>query len=213
LIVATCQIIVDVIQHGFLSIEDLNVLVFDECHHGRGDHPMHQLMQLFENIPKSKQPRVVGLSGMLVSGGVMPENVEEELAKIENIFMATIATAQNLQDYQEIQQFSTNPNEKIVTFLPSPSPSILQKVEKIIEECKRCITNYKLPKDTVISSKTLAPTTPPDVKKLVKRLNDFVYQSNDMGKWFTFRCFVLNSHYSVFFFKECTVLPYLFYQF
>lgn len=48
IIVATCQIIVDVIRSGYLKVSDINVLVFDECHNGVGDHPMHQLMSTFE---------------------------------------------------------------------------------------------------------------------------------------------------------------------
>lgn len=48
IIVATCQIIVDVIGSGYLSISDINVLVFDECHNASGDHPMHQLMSKFQ---------------------------------------------------------------------------------------------------------------------------------------------------------------------
>lgn len=33
--VSTCQIILDTIRHGYLKISEINLLIFDECHHGR----------------------------------------------------------------------------------------------------------------------------------------------------------------------------------
>lgn len=32
--VSTCQIILDTIRHGYLKISEINLLIFDECHHG-----------------------------------------------------------------------------------------------------------------------------------------------------------------------------------
>lgn len=61
--VSTCQIILDTIRHGFLKISEINLLIFDECHHGRGDHPMHQLMSHFQYTNVADQPRVIGLTG------------------------------------------------------------------------------------------------------------------------------------------------------
>jgi endoribonuclease Dicer len=35
ILVATVQVILDAINHKFLNIDQINVIVFDECHHGR----------------------------------------------------------------------------------------------------------------------------------------------------------------------------------
>ncbi|KOB77872.1 Dicer 2, partial [Operophtera brumata] len=39
-IVMTCQILSDMLNHSYIKIEDINLLIFDECHHAVDDHPM-----------------------------------------------------------------------------------------------------------------------------------------------------------------------------
>lgn len=92
----------DIIRHGFLSIRDFNIIIFDECHHGRKDHPMHQLMQQFEHIPKPEQPRVIGLTGMLISASIKPEQVRNELETIETVFQSTISTIGSYDDFRNM---------------------------------------------------------------------------------------------------------------
>lgn len=63
---------------------------------------MHQLMELFENVPKEYQPRVIGLSGMLILAKTKHENVNDELKNLENVFQATIATVSSYDDYKNV---------------------------------------------------------------------------------------------------------------
>lgn len=56
----TCQILCDMLTHSYISIADINLLIFDECHHAVENHPMRLIMKHFEGCPPEKQPRVLG---------------------------------------------------------------------------------------------------------------------------------------------------------
>lgn len=56
IIVATAQLFLDAVKHSFISLDQINVIVFDECHHGRMNHPYHELMKQFQYIDAEKHP-------------------------------------------------------------------------------------------------------------------------------------------------------------
>jgi len=35
ILVATAQVIADALKHAYLKLEQVNVMIFDECHHGK----------------------------------------------------------------------------------------------------------------------------------------------------------------------------------
>lgn len=84
--VATCQIILDIVRHGYLEMQQINVLVFDEAHHAMKESPMHQLMHKYTQASESERPRVIGLTGMLLTG--MYSVVQQGRSKInENLLI------------------------------------------------------------------------------------------------------------------------------
>lgn len=74
----TAQLLVNALCHGFLLLNRINLIIFDECHRAVSDHPMRQIMQQFEHCPKEEQPRTLGLSASLLNGNV-------KLAKVDSI--------------------------------------------------------------------------------------------------------------------------------
>lgn len=39
----TAQIYVNNLIHGYMKIEDANLIIFDECHHAVASHPFRQV--------------------------------------------------------------------------------------------------------------------------------------------------------------------------
>lgn len=39
----TAQIYVNNLNHGYMNIEDANLIIFDECHHAVSGHPFRQV--------------------------------------------------------------------------------------------------------------------------------------------------------------------------
>lgn len=91
IIVATAQVILDAIERSFIRKEQINVLVFDECHHGRLDHPYHRIMLTFDRASIGNT-RIIGLSGMLIGNDskIKPELVGSQLIKLESTFQSTM---------------------------------------------------------------------------------------------------------------------------
>lgn len=180
IIVATVQIIVDVITSGFLTVADINLLIFDECHAGRGDHPMHQLMSKFQHVPKESHPRVIGLSGVLLKKDCLPENVEQELTTLENVYHATIATVENASVFSDVMEYSTDPIENVLLYDPVMSPEMISLCEADIKDVIAFVENYRLETHTQ-KSRNFQRDLPKPSSKIRTLFNDFIYQIKDLG--------------------------------
>lgn len=150
-------------------MKDLNVIVFDEAHHAHKDSPMHQLMNQYAEADESDRPRVIGLTGMLLTGNVKPQNVSERLEKLENTFHGTITTVKTYRDHANVLIYSTNPDESIARYESSSDSVIESSVIAIVEKMIKKVSNWP------------AQTRGNPVKKIKKLLRDFLYQLNDLG--------------------------------
>lgn len=96
IMVMTCQIFLNLLLHGYIQLSDVNLLIFDECHHAVNDQPMRQVMQQFEHCPPELQPRILGLTATLLNSNCKPERVEEEVRSLETTFLSKVATCENM---------------------------------------------------------------------------------------------------------------------
>lgn len=176
MIVATCQIILDVLRHGYLKLRNLNVMVFDECHHGQKEHPMAILMAKFNDCPESEHPRVIGLTGSLTKSSVKPLNVIKDLYELESTFRATITTAQGAKAFDEVLMYSTSPIEKTIAHGPSKTEQrpiykrIAAKVNAMIMKIEKWPFTVDTLKDYTLNKK---PTSQSGLKSSLK---DLIYQ-------------------------------------
>ena len=56
-----------VIQHGFLPLSKVNLLIFDEAHHTAKNHPYREIMSYFDTCPLENRPKILGLSASLIN--------------------------------------------------------------------------------------------------------------------------------------------------
>ncbi|XP_034944131.1 uncharacterized protein [Chelonus insularis] len=57
-------------QHSFLPLPRINLIIFDECHHGVKDHPMRQIMKSFEVFDEAQHPKILGLTATLINSNI-----------------------------------------------------------------------------------------------------------------------------------------------
>ncbi len=87
ILVMTPQILVDLIQHAFLDMNQINLLIFDECHHAIGNHPYSQLLQLYHNNDsKNKNIRILGMTASIVQRKCSLSTFKSHFVKLEKKF-------------------------------------------------------------------------------------------------------------------------------
>ncbi|XP_045498782.1 endoribonuclease Dicer isoform X2 [Colias croceus] len=173
-IVMTSQILNDMLTHQYIRIQDINLIIFDECHHAVEDHPMRQIMKHFEACPTNEQPRILGLTATLLNSNVTLNKVEKTLQDLETTFHATIAT---VNEMGEVLKYSTNPEEKIIYYkAPSPTRAILD-AKAMLNELIILIRSIKLPKILKNSCMPLRKDQTDitaDPNKIIKKVSNMV---------------------------------------
>jgi ERCC4-related helicase len=99
-LVATPQTIVNALRDGIISFERMSLLILDECHHTRKNHPYAVIMNQYLKAPS--RPKVIGLTA---SPG---ENLIEIRSLCERL-CCKIATVKS----EEYEEFCHIPDVKI----------------------------------------------------------------------------------------------------
>lgn len=78
-LVMTAQIFIDILTKRFITLERINLIIFDECHRAVNNHPMRQIMQQFENCPKEKHPRILAMSATLLNANTKVDSIQSTI--------------------------------------------------------------------------------------------------------------------------------------
>lgn len=95
-IVCTAAVLVDCMMHSFISMAQINLLIFDEAHHAKSNHPYARLMKDYyaQEHDVSKQPRIFGMTASPVDvKGQSSEHIREAARDLEKLLHAEIATS------------------------------------------------------------------------------------------------------------------------
>lgn len=185
ILVATCQIVLDIIRHGYITLDQLNLIVFDECHNATKKHPMSQLMSLYQRVPSGAKPRIIGLSGSLLSTYVKSTTVMSDLESLERTFHAVITTVGSTSEFVNVMVHSSAPSQRIVRFAPGQmkyNPLFL-RIQQIVNAFVERTTVWPLG-SKLVTSKAYFRHGMVSLPKLIKSLfSDLVYQMQDMGMY------------------------------
>lgn len=162
-LVMTAQILLDILMHRYLTLNDINLIVFDECHHAVNHHCMSKIMKMFESIPLNNTPRVLGLTATLLNSTVKTCRVVETVSSLEETFYSKIATIQNVT---EVESFSTCPDETHVAYDLPRSSLIIDDVGKILDDLSDFISYFQFEEDQMV-----APIVEGGELQFVKRLS------------------------------------------
>ena len=111
-LVMTAQIFLDLLLHGYIGLSQVNLLIFDECHHAKKNDPYKQIMQQFDVCPREHYPKIMGLTASIVNGKVKPWKLEAEIRELEATLRSTCETSRD----EEVEMFATKPAEEIACF-------------------------------------------------------------------------------------------------
>jgi len=176
--VMTCQIFLNLLMHGYIKLQDVNLLIFDECHHAVQDQPMRQIMKQFEYCPQEQQPRILGLTATLLNGNCKSQRVVDEVRALEKTFLSKVATCEDIDinRYGWLQvlphiivyvrqslslhlqllcycRYSANPDVKLVKYDDkgdTPGLPVLERGIKLVEDAQKFVDNILFESDEVV---------------------------------------------------------------
>jgi endoribonuclease Dicer len=130
IIVMTPQLLVNLLQHGYIQISMIQLLVIDECHKSSGLQPIAVLMkQYYHN--SGEKPTVLGMTASpLYQGKVSFENAKRSLMELQiTLDSKLIAVTDSLL----VNEFVQNATEHLVEYRDFNLP---------ITTCSDCLGQY-----------------------------------------------------------------------
>jgi endoribonuclease Dicer len=115
-IVCTAEVLSQCLMHSFIRMDKINLLIFDEAHHAKDNHPYARIMKDYYAHEKdhSKRPRVFGMTASPVDvRGLKPGVVIEAATNLERMLCSKIVTVS--EDALAANNIS-RPEEKIALY-------------------------------------------------------------------------------------------------
>ena len=113
-IVCTAEVLRQCLHHSFVSIEQINLLIFDEAHHAKKDHAYARIIKdFYTQKPRGTLlPKIFGMTASPVDARV---DVQKAAAELEAILHCEISTA---ADTSLLQYTVASKQEHIVKYAP-----------------------------------------------------------------------------------------------
>ncbi|ORY81751.1 hypothetical protein BCR35DRAFT_303884 [Leucosporidium creatinivorum] len=131
-LVLTAQLLLDSLAHGFIGMQDISLMVFDEAHHAKTNHPFASILRdFYHRAPPYQRPKILGLTASPInsSEGLL------EAEKLQQLFNARLVTAPP-ETLSELREMVAQPTVLHVTYASPPPyrPTALTKsvLEKIL---------------------------------------------------------------------------------
>jgi endoribonuclease Dicer len=94
-IVCTAEVLVQCMMHSFINMAQINLLIFDEAHHAKSNHPYARLMKDYyvHEINVAQRPRIFGMTASPVdTKGLSADHIREAARDLEKLLHSKIAT-------------------------------------------------------------------------------------------------------------------------
>ncbi|KZF23112.1 hypothetical protein L228DRAFT_219379 [Xylona heveae TC161] len=116
-IVCTADVLYNCLSHSFLNMSQINLLILDEAHHAKKNHPYARIiMDFYLSEPdETRRPKIFGMTASPVDAKV---DVIQAARELETLLCSQIATT---SDLALLQKSVSRPLEIIGTYDPPPS--------------------------------------------------------------------------------------------
>jgi len=132
ILVMTMTIFKNLLLQSVLRFEQVNLLVFDECHHAVKNHDYVQIMRRYKDSCSDLSPtRFLGLTASLIPSKCKPGDLTKKIEELERTLHSRSQTA---RDLSEVAKYATNPEEISLDFVPSTEDKKVTKVKAILED-------------------------------------------------------------------------------
>ncbi|KAI9821879.1 MAG: Dicer-like protein 1 [Pycnora praestabilis] len=115
-IVCTAEVLYQCLMHSFITIDQINLLIFDEAHHAKKNHSYARIIKDFylAQTDEAKRPRIFGMTASPVDARV---DIVEAAKGLETLLHCQIATT---SDLSLLQKSVSRPLELMAVYDPLP---------------------------------------------------------------------------------------------
>ncbi|KAL5836669.1 hypothetical protein ACOSQ3_013838 [Xanthoceras sorbifolium] len=194
-LVMTPQILLDGLRHSFFKLNMIKLLIFDECHHARGNFPYSSILTEFYhrqlNSGISDLPRIFGMTASLIkSKGAKSEcGYRRQINELEKLMNSKVYTCASQSVLAQFIPFST-PKFKFYMHIEIPYVHLEEQLKTLNEKHQRKLRNLDL---NVSKTESIS-------KKVSQIHSTFLYCLEELGVWLAFKAAEsLSGHESDFF--------------
>lgn len=124
IVVCTAAILLKCLYHSYIRMDQINLLIFDEAHHAKKNHPFAEIIkQFYINVEdKTQRPRVFGMTASPVDART---DVKRAATDLETLLHSEIAT---IRDPAALQKTICKPKNEVIdryTRPANPTPTAL----------------------------------------------------------------------------------------
>ncbi|KAF2103329.1 ATP-dependent helicase dcl1 [Rhizodiscina lignyota] len=118
-LVCTAEVVCHALAHSFINIEQINLLIFDEAHHAKKEHPYARIIRdhYLPREDKTKLPKIFGMTASPVD--VKADDIGGAAMELEHLLQCRIATT---SDLSLLQKFVSRPEEKVTEYPALQAP-------------------------------------------------------------------------------------------
>ncbi|KAK4049291.1 Dicer-like protein 1 [Microbotryomycetes sp. JL201] len=128
----TAQLLLDSLAHDFIGVDEISLLVFDEAHHAKSNHPFASILRHFLNrAPPEERPKVLGMTASLVNSN---EGMKE-VRRLQTLFDAKLLSAPK-ETIEELRKMVARPTILHVLYDKAPPYQNTQLTEEILAIAK-----------------------------------------------------------------------------
>lgn len=140
-LVMTAQIFLNLLSPGFTKLSQVNLLIFDECHHARKNHPYAQIMEFFNRSKQLKRtevtplPKIMGLTASVVNGKVKLLRIESEIKQLECTMWSKCDTTCD----EDVENFATKPKEQVLSYSNEISEDLNELIQHLSQVLRQAM--------------------------------------------------------------------------
>ncbi|CAF1391339.1 unnamed protein product [Didymodactylos carnosus] len=97
-LVMTSQIFLDILTHTYVSLSQVNLLIFDECHHATGADSYAVIMNEHYDNTSGNMPRILGLTASITSRKIKAHKLEKEMQQLELTLKSRIESGSSREE-------------------------------------------------------------------------------------------------------------------
>ncbi|KAI1433141.1 hypothetical protein GGR50DRAFT_670129 [Xylaria sp. CBS 124048] len=119
-IVCTAEVLHQNLRHSFIQMEQINLLIFDEAHHAKKNHPYARIIKdFYATLEKSiqRRPRILGMTASPVDAKT---DVQMAAAQLEGLLHSEIATVHDPTIFSRVN--INKPTEGFIEYQNSGIP-------------------------------------------------------------------------------------------